>query len=102
MSNAITQASWRTSLKKHANPIIFVINHTLECEEKGISNEYLAQENQEDDIDDVDDIEAFEALDNHDDNRRMSQRLSQQPRAHDNINISSLDPSPAWKKARRM
>jgi len=102
MSNAITQASWRTSLKKHANPIIIVINHTLECEEKGISNEYLAQENQEDDIDDNDDIEAFEALDNHDDNRRMSQRLSQQPRAHDNINISSLDPSPAWKKARRM
>ena len=101
MSNAITQASWRTSLKKHANPIITVINHTLECEEKGIPNEYLAQENQEEDIDDIDDTEAFEALDNHD-NRRMSQRLSQQPRAQDSINISSLDPSPAWKKARRM
>jgi len=90
-TNKIDKANERNIAKRRAADYVPIIKQAVEFFKKGLSNPYVEEDNrQEDEIEDDDFL--FVA-------QRMSQRhASQQPLSEA---PNSMDPSPAWKKARR-
>ena len=96
-NNKIDKSNERTIFKKRVNEVVPIIKQAVECFKQGIPNPYVEEDNrQEDEIED----EEFTFSE-----RRMSQRLSQQPLAQrmsqHPLSENVSDPSPSWKKARR-
>ena len=94
IESGVDKANERTAIKKNNAEVLTVIKQAVECMEKGIPNPYVEDDNrEEDEIEEDLDVYVNELP-------RMSQRRSSQQPAHSEL-LNAVDPSPAWKKARR-
>ena len=94
IESGVDKANERTAIKKNNAEVLAVIKQAVECMEKGIPNPYVEDDNrEEDEIEEDLDVYVNELP-------RMSQRRSSQQPPHSEL-LNAVDPSPAWKKARR-